>query len=56
MDRREFYERYNEDLEVLFGDKVSKLCQDGLLVSNGNTISLTDRGLDLANKVFVEFV
>lgn len=56
VNRNKFRKRFNKGLDSLFGDKIEKLCQEGLLVCDDDTIALTKRGLDVANKVFVEFV
>lgn len=37
-------------------ESLNKLTQKGLVKNNSGKISLTDRGLDLANQVFVEFI
>lgn len=52
----EFRKRYNQDVMLLFGDRIRKLCKEGLVVCEDDTIMLTNKGKDLANRVFVEFV
>jgi oxygen-independent coproporphyrinogen-3 oxidase len=56
VDVMEFRKRYNQDVMLLFGDRIRKLCKEGLVVCEGDTIMLTSKGKDLANRVFVEFV
>jgi oxygen-independent coproporphyrinogen-3 oxidase len=70
---REFRQRYGEDLQEVFGEKLALLVDAGLLIREGtvNTADLPGEcgaepadvryrlstiGLDLANKVFVEFI
>lgn len=58
----EFEERFGESMQVIFGDALEKLEEEGLLVkyfkddSGVCCFKLTLLGLDLANKVFIEFV
>jgi oxygen-independent coproporphyrinogen-3 oxidase len=52
----EFRERYGEELQSLYGRQISELTGRGLLKKEGGRIKLTELGLDLANKVFVEFI
>jgi len=37
-------------------ESVDKLIKEGLIVKQDKTLKLTDKGLDLANQVFVEFI
>ncbi len=58
---REFEARFGESLQTVYGDKLERLVKDGLLVNNSDgTVEdgymLTPLGLDLANKVFIEFI
>jgi len=39
-----------------FAEKVQKLIGDGLLTRHDKNIALTPRGMDLANRVFSEFL
>jgi len=40
----------------LYKNEISKLVSDGLLTRNGGNIALTPYGMDLANRVFAEFL
>lgn len=52
----EFLERFGESLENVYGDRLEILTNKGLLARDAFGYRLTPLGLDLANKVFVEFV
>jgi oxygen-independent coproporphyrinogen-3 oxidase len=59
----EFKERFGEDMEGIYGDKLDKLIRKGLVsaernnAGNDSTVyKLTKLGLDLANIAFVEFI
>jgi oxygen-independent coproporphyrinogen III oxidase len=56
IDKNEFKERFNEDIMALYQDKINKLIDEELLESINNNLRLTPKGLDLANRVFVEFI
>ncbi|MDD5602828.1 MAG: coproporphyrinogen-III oxidase family protein, partial [Eubacteriales bacterium] len=40
----------------IYGDKVKELIRRGLLETSGERLKLTDKGLDLANSVMLEFI
>ncbi len=52
----EFAERFGESLRSIYGERLEMLADRGLLVYDTSGYRLTRLGLDLANKVFVEFV
>lgn len=59
VSRKKFEDRFGEDLEKCFGDKITGLIQKGLLEWVGNnreTIRLTHRARILGNQVFIQFV
>ena len=51
-----FRARYGIDPKVAFPTAISDHIHEGLLQETGERISLTERGLDLANQVFMEFI
>lgn len=53
---QEFKERFKQDIYELYKDKIDKLVKEGLLQDNGKNISLTNKGEDLANIVWQEFI
>ena len=56
VSRAEFQKRFGTPIETVYGSALKKLERQGLLVLEGDTVSLTDTGIDVSNQVFVEFV
>jgi len=52
----EFKARFGVAFEEAFGARTARLFEGGLLEHRGDNIRLTDRGLELADSVFAEFV
>lgn len=52
----DFKNKFNRDIYDLFGHNIFQLIETGLLEVRDNNIKLTSKGLDLSNKVFVEFI
>jgi oxygen-independent coproporphyrinogen III oxidase len=52
----DFESRFGEDFENVFGRRAARLFEGGLLVRDGGRIRLSERGLELADSVFAEFV
>jgi oxygen-independent coproporphyrinogen-3 oxidase len=52
----DFERRFGEGFEDVFGRRAARLFDGGLLVRDGGRIRLSDRGLELADSVFAEFV
>jgi oxygen-independent coproporphyrinogen III oxidase len=52
----EFEWRFHESFDAMFGACAGRLVDGGLLVRNDGRIYLSDRGLELADSVFAEFV
>ena len=53
---REFQQRFGETFDTRFGNVATPLLAAGLLVKEADRIALTDRGLEIADSVFAEFV
>lgn len=63
INSKDFERRFDEDLWKVFGEQLEKLAVRGLIViepaacqENGENVRLTDKGLDLANQVFMEML
>ena len=56
MDISRFKEKYVQNPIFLYKEELNKLLTDGLIEITLNNIKLTNKGLDLANIVFEEFV
>lgn len=53
---KEFAEHFQEDADTVYGKQIRKFLQSGLLLREGERLYLSDRGLDLSNHVFCEFI
>ena len=56
LDTRAFTRRFGCSVADIFGPQLEKLTGLGLIKINANGIRLTEKGLPLANEVFVEFI
>ena len=56
IELNDFYKSFNIDFFEKFGDKYNKLKLDGLIDRSSNRVFLTKRGLELQNKVLLEFL
>jgi oxygen-independent coproporphyrinogen III oxidase len=52
----EFEQRFGETFDTRFGNMSTPLLAAGLLVRERDRICLSDRGLELADSVFAEFI
>jgi len=52
----EFQQRFGHSFDHAFGPVAARLIDDGLLIRDAMRIRLSDRGLELADSVFAEFV
>ena len=53
---KEFCRSFGRSLESVYGNVIDKHIKNGLLHFENGWISLTRRGLDLANSVFADFL
>jgi oxygen-independent coproporphyrinogen-3 oxidase len=51
-----FEERFGEEMKNIYGSQIEKLVKDGLLTEDEKGIRLTERGTDISNVVFEEFL
>ena len=51
-----FKEKFTDNPLFLYNEKLNKLVEEGLIEVDLNYIRLTNKGLDLANLVFEEFI
>ena len=56
VDISKFKEKYQDNPLYLFRKELDKLVSEGLIEVDLNNIKLTNKGLDLANLVFEEFI
>jgi putative oxygen-independent coproporphyrinogen III oxidase len=52
----DFRARFGREFDDIFGARAARLAADGLLAREHGRVRLTDRGLELADSVFAEFV
>jgi oxygen-independent coproporphyrinogen-3 oxidase len=53
---KDFHERFGRNFECIFGRVATPLFNGGLMTLEGGRIKLTDRGVEMADSVFAEFV
>ena len=53
---QKFADEFGKRIETVYGDTVTKLCQQGLLVQEQGRIRLTERGIDVSNYVMAQFL
>lgn len=56
VNSRDFEARYGESLKKVFGEKLERLLKMELIERQADNFRLTEYGLDIANRVFAEFV
>jgi oxygen-independent coproporphyrinogen-3 oxidase len=52
----DFNARFSTSFDAVFGSRVGRLFEGGLLENRAGRIQLSERGLELADSVFAEFV
>ena len=52
----EFSKRFDIGIDRIYGKQIDMLKDQGLLIVDGDSIRLTDRGIDVSNSVFVNFL
>ena len=56
MSRKVFLERFNVQIDEFFADAIRKNIDEGLLIEFEDTIRLTDKGFDFADKVIRDMI
>lgn len=56
IQRSEFEKSFGHSLEGIFGDRLIKLQKEGLLEMEEGRIRLSEKGVDLSNYVFSQFL
>ena len=51
-----FEEKFNASIYEVFGEKIEKFIENGLLINQGDRLFLSDYGTDVSNQVFMEFL
>ena len=56
IEKKRFAQRFGVDMEDVYGAEIEKCKEEGLLEEKDGWLRLTERGLDLSNQVFMEFL
>jgi len=56
VSKQEFMESFAKDMDTMYGDALQKWIQQGMMVQSGDTVRLTDAGIDVSNIVLSSFV
>ena len=56
VSKTEFKNRFGKDFDEVYGNVIKKLKPAGVLEEEGDTVRLSDYGLDVSNSVFEEFL
>ncbi len=56
VSKQEFIESFAKDMDTIYGDALQKWIQLGMMVQSGDTVKLTDAGIDVSNTVLSSFV
>lgn len=54
--KSEFYEEFGENFDDVYGEVAGKHTDNGLLISEGDRLYLSDAGLDVSNYVMSDFI
>ena len=56
VSREEFQKKFGCAMETVYGPALAKLRKNGLITVEGDTVALTETGIDVSNQVFIEFI
>jgi oxygen-independent coproporphyrinogen-3 oxidase len=56
ISKKKFEKLFGKDIYTVYGEQLKKFINEKLLKENGDMIALTDRGIDISNMVFCEFL
>lgn len=54
--RTDFYRKFGQQIEEVYGSVLDKLCGQGLIQQDNDRIWLTERGIDISNYVMAQFL
>lgn len=52
----DFYQKFGHTMEEIYGQVIRKHEKEGLLICENGIVKLTDRGLDVSNYIFCDFL
>ncbi len=56
VDKQRYKARFGRCIEYYYGEAIKKLVKQGLLIDDGASIRLTEKGMDVQNVVLLEFM
>lgn len=56
IEKEEFQRQFSKTIESVYEDPIKKMVQLGLMEESESTLKLTEKGIDMSNAVFVEFL
>lgn len=56
VSKEEFKHRFNQPINEVYGDVITRMKEEGLLAEEGGQVLLTEEGLDVSNYVMSEFL
>ena len=56
VSKADFFQRFHISIEAIYGNVTRQLLQNGLLISAGDRLKLTEYGIDVSNVVLAEFL
>lgn len=56
VSRAEFKARFSKDIYEIYGPVINKYCNEGFMISDGDNIRLSDRGIDVSNIILSDFI
>ncbi|MBR5236923.1 MAG: radical SAM family heme chaperone HemW [Clostridia bacterium] len=56
VSKKAFFSCFKKELDKVYKEQIARLCRLGLLEDAGDILRLTNRGVDVSNSVFCEFV
>ncbi len=56
VSKHEFRSRFGKEMNAYYGDTITGLVHQGLLVEDANRLKLTRKGIDVSNHVLAHFI
>ena len=56
VSRNEFKARFSKDIYEVYGPVINKYTDEGFMISEGDNIRLSDRGIDVSNIILSDFI
>ncbi len=56
VSKREFARSFGNSMEMVYGDTLQRWARQGMLVEEGDSVRLTDAGIDVSNVVLADFL